>query len=401
MHTRVRSSAISRFTGVVIAAWLIGIGPAWSGDGGDDLGIQAVLDKVCTDAGMPLTSCPEVPTITQAILEMSGLANAAPDFVRGPQGPIVANLFGPHCFVSSSVGLPVCSQSNAISAVNPPAASPVDVSDLPNLTPLAFTTGKGQAVPVPLGTKGADSFFYAVATGPNGEPNAVTAIFDYPALTSSSFQTGQVVAKVSLPLQVLNNDGSERLICGAAGCPASLATLQISACSSGLGCVNGFAANVSGDFSSPGTIVTKSADSLGIQAPVSFGSSPNSSRSHLILKVQIPLLITAATDPAYFGVPVGVLLVNQLSGLPTAFTSDVVPPTKIGVTPQAAPACPNGGSCPPPTTTYPFCASFAGNGGGSLNSAVATFLSIGTDATTYVSSPVPAALVGSPLKCPF
>jgi hypothetical protein len=402
MLTGVGSSAIARFGGVVATAWLCGIGSSWAGDGGEDLGIQAVVDAVCADAGM--TSCPKVPTITQAILEMSGLANAAPDFVRGPQGPIVANGFSALCFVSSSIGSPVCSQANAINAVNPPAVSAVEVSDLASLAPLAFTNVKGQAVPVPLGTSGANSFFYAVSPpDQNGEFQTLTMFFDYPVMTNSNFQIGQLVAKASLPLQVLNSDGSERLICGATGCPASVATLQINACNSGPGCVKGFAANVVGDFSTSGTTETRSAPALGIQTNVSFGSSPNSDRSHFILEVQVPLLVTHGNDPAYFGVvPSGVIPVNQLSGLPTAFTSDVIPTSRIGVAPQVAPACPNGGSCPPPTTTFPFCASFAGNGAGPLNPAVATFLSIGTDATTYVSSPFPPpGGFTPPLKCPF
>jgi hypothetical protein len=340
---------------------------------------------------------------------MSGLANAAPDYVRGPEGPLVINKFKALCSVSGSQSLPVCSQANAINAVNPPAASAVAVSDLASLTPLAFTNVKGQAVPVPFGTKGANSpgsFFYAVATpDQNGEFTTLSLFFDYPTLTSSSFTKGQVVAKISLPLQLLNSDGSERLICGATPCPSltnlvtpNLATLQITTCSSGSGCVQGFAYNVVGDFSSPGTIVSQPVGSLGIQASVSFGSSPNSSRSHLILGVQIPLLVTAATDSAYFGVvPSGVIPVNQLSGLPTAFTSDVVPTSKIGITPQTAPTC--SGNCPSPTT-FPFCASFAGNAGATLNAAVATFFMLGTDATTYLSSPVPAALAGS-AQCPF
>ena len=398
MRARGGSSAISRFAGVV-AAVLCGIGSAWAGDGGTDLGIQSVLNTICADVGM--TSCPKVPTITQAILEISGLANAAPDYVRGPQGNLVVAQFEPLCSVSSGTGLPVCSQANAINAVSPPAASSVAVSDLAGLMPLAFTTVKGQAVPVPLGSSGASSFFYAVATpDENGAIKTLTLFFDYLPTTNSNFQTGQVIARVSLPVQVLNNDGSERLICGATGCPTSLATLQISTCNSGANCVNGLAASVVGDFSSPGTIGTVSAGALGIQVSKSFGPSPNSDRSHLILRVQVPLLVTRGNDPAYFGVlSSGVIPVNQLSGLPTAFTSDVVPASKIGVAPQAAPTCPNGGSCPPPTTTFPFCASFAGNGGATLNPSVATFLSIGTDATTYVSSPV--TTIGSPLKCPF
>src|SRR5207302_7455294 len=138
------------------------MGSAWAGDGGSDLGIQSVLNIICAEVGM--TSCPKVPTITQAILEISGLANASPDYVRGPQGNLVVAQFQPLCSVSSGTGLPVCSQANAINAVSPPAASSVAVSDLAGLMPLAFTTVKGQAVPVPLGTSGTTSLFYAVAT---------------------------------------------------------------------------------------------------------------------------------------------------------------------------------------------------------------------------------------------
>jgi hypothetical protein len=399
MRAWLGSLTISRSAGVVAAAWLCSIGSAWAGDSGSDTGVQAALNSVCTAVGM--TSCPQVPTITQAILEISGLENAAPDFVRGPEANF--QTFGGLCSVSSGTG-PVCSKANAVNAVNPTAASSVEVSDLPSLTPLAFTTGKGLAVPVSLGTGGANSFFYAVATGPNSEPNTLTLFFDYPVQTNSTIQKGQVFANISLPLSSLSG-GKERPICGAAGCPASLATLQISGCNSGSpGCVNGLAANVVGDFSSPGTITTVSASQLNIQASVSFGSSPNSAASHLILGVQVPLLVTRGNDPAYFGVvPSGTIAVNGLSGLPTAFTSDVVPPSNIGVTPQAAPTCSSSGTCPPATTTFPFCASFSGSGSGplgsgSFHSAVATFLSIGTDATTYVSSPIPPA---SSLQCPF
>ena len=422
MHTLLASSSMSRVAGAVFAAWLCGMGPAGAGTAGGDVDFQGALAVVCNHVGV--TSCPQVPTITQAILAISGFENAAPDFVRGPQGSFATPdfNFGGLCSVSSgNPKLPaVCSQANAINAVNPPAASPVDVSDLPNLTPLAFATGKGlPAVPVPLGTSNATSYFYAVATpDQSGEITRLTIFFDSPTQTNSSIQKS-VFAKISLPLKVLNNDGSERLICGATPCPiptmtttppTTLATLQLSGCSSGQNCVNGVAANVIGDFSTPGTIGNMSASQLNIGVNVFFLPSPNSASSHLILRVEAPMLVTHGNDPAHFGVvPSGVIPVNGLSGLPTAFTSDVVPAsTKIGITPQAAPTC--NGTCPtqhPPfISTYPFCASFAGGvsgplGSGQFQSTVATFASISTDATTYLSSPVPAALVGSSIQCPF
>src|ERR1051325_10516178 len=114
--------------------WSSMAGPAWAGDGGADLGIQSVVNNVCSAVGT--TSCPRVPTITQAILEISGLGNVAPDYVRGPQGTVVANGFAALCSVSSGTGFPVCSQANAVNAVNPPAVSSPAVSDLAGLTPL-------------------------------------------------------------------------------------------------------------------------------------------------------------------------------------------------------------------------------------------------------------------------
>jgi hypothetical protein len=355
-----------------------------------------------------------MPTVTQVVLQISGLENAAPDFVRGQQANF--QKFDGLCSVIPSSTLLACNQF-VIDALNPPAAISVGVSDLASFTPLAFTTGKGVPVPVPLDTSAANSFFYAVATpDQKGEFKTLTLFFDYPVQTNSSIQKG-VFANISLPLALLSN-GTERLICGATPCPSVgslpppvppvLATLQISGCSSGAGCVNGLAANVVGDFSTPGKFITMSASSLDIGVSVSFAPSPNSASSHLILTVEVPLLITHVTDPTYFGVvPSGVTPVNQLSGLPTAFTSDVVPASGIGVTPQAAPVC--SGDCPATTftTTFPFCASFSGTGSGplgsgSFHSAVAAFLSVGTDATSYVSSPVsPTALSGVQLQCPF
>jgi len=86
MSTWIRSSAITRFSGMVATVWLCGVASVWAGTGGSDSGVQTVLNSVCADVGISTTSCPQVPTVTQAILAISGFENAAPDFVRGPQG---------------------------------------------------------------------------------------------------------------------------------------------------------------------------------------------------------------------------------------------------------------------------------------------------------------------------
>ncbi len=76
------------------------------------------------------------------------------------------------------------------------------------------------------------------------------------------FIKGQTVAKISLPLTVLLGNGSERFVCGALGCPASEATLLISAtCTGGPACLAG---TVSGDFAGSGTQQTYKAADLGV-----------------------------------------------------------------------------------------------------------------------------------------
>jgi hypothetical protein len=91
--------------------------------------------------------------------------------------------------------------------------------------------------------------------------------------------------------------------------------------------------------------------------------------------VQVPLLVTAATDPAYFS--------NSISQvLPAIFTTDKLgftakflkPPSglPIGMAPVAA----------------QFTASVTNNGGATVP-AVSAYLAIATDGETLVSAPLP------------
>src|SRR5947208_5554378 len=141
MRSWFRSSTPSRFAAVVIAALLCGMGPAWAGGGGSDGGFsQLFLQQVCGFVGA--TSCPQLPTLTQIILGISGYQNTPPDFVRSPLGN-----FAGICSVSENgSGLPLCAESNAVTTVNPLAPSSIALTDLPNLTPLAFQAVSGQAV---------------------------------------------------------------------------------------------------------------------------------------------------------------------------------------------------------------------------------------------------------------
>jgi hypothetical protein len=428
--TMPRSTLSSIGFAAVAALPLLYAGTASAGAGGGAQG-TLLLQEICQLLGMSL--CPQVPTITQGVLELAGLQTASPDYVRGPFNLRICSVAG------NSDAKPVPTQPCsilALNAVNAPVSSPVAVSDLAGLATLAFTTNKlGQAVPTEPSDPSANSFLYAVTTEVSGEPDALTLVYDNPLQTS--FAVGQIVAKISLPLQVLSfTDGGERLVCcGVQGSPASVATLQINASANG-----GLTAVVTGDFVGNGTQQSHSAAELGLQFPLGspavLASTPNSREPHAIFQVSVPLLITGpnntakcgkaistqtsdpadcGNDPAYFGVTPGVATngsaigsstgINQITGLPTAFSSDVLgfTPTflgqPIGIAPSAAPAgappqC-VGTSCTP-TYTYPFCSSFLVKG--VLSSATAAFYSIATDGTTYVSAP---RTPPTGFSCPF
>ena len=437
VRSRVRGETMPRstfpsivFAGVLTTLSLLYAGSASAGAGAGEQGVL-LLKEICQFLGM--SSCPQVPTATQAVLELAGLQTAAPDYVRGPFNLRICGVAG------NSAAKPVPTQPCsilALNAVNAPVSIPVAVSDLARLAALAFTTNKlGQTVPTEPSDPSANSFLYAVTTEVNGEPNALTLVYDNPRETS--FAAGQLVAKISLPLQVLSlTDGVERLVCcGVRGSPASVATLQINASANG-----GLTAVVTGDFIGDGTQQSHSAAELGLQFPLGspavLASTPNSRKPHAIFQVSVPLLVTGPSntarcgkaistptsdpadcgnDPAYFGVTPGGATngsaigsstgINQITGLPTAFSSDVLgfTPTflgqPIGIAPSAAP--PGGspqcvGTSCTPTYTYPFCSSFLVNG--VLEPATAAFYSIATNGATNVSAPrTPPAGV----TCPF
>src|SRR5215472_13490445 len=162
MRAWMGSSAISRFAGMAATLWVCGAGPAWAGGGMDLGGVQSLLNAICPYLGM--TTCPQLPTITQAVLQVAALQNIAPDYLRADANVVKI------CTVSGRplpgkippINVPPC-DSVAISAINAPASSSVMLSDL---TPLGFIsplTGQGPAIPVPPGTSGENTFFYVVA----------------------------------------------------------------------------------------------------------------------------------------------------------------------------------------------------------------------------------------------
>ena len=67
---------------VALLAMLLGAAqPAKAGDGGEDFGaLQNFIDVVCGFFSM--SSCPQTPTITQAVLQTAAFINASPAAVR-------------------------------------------------------------------------------------------------------------------------------------------------------------------------------------------------------------------------------------------------------------------------------------------------------------------------------
>ena len=392
MRTWIGSSAISRFAGVMMTAWLCGMGPAWAGGGGSDGGVnQPFLQQVCELVGVPPGSCPLLPTLTQIILGISGYQNTPPDFVRGPLGN-----FAGICSVSGNP-LPLCSENNAVSTVSPLAPSSIALSDLSNLTPIAFRAVSGQAVtPVALGSPQANSFLYAVLTGADGQ-HTLDVVLDYGPWTSNTFVKNQPVGSFTFPLVILN---------GATETPV-VAKLQLTAtCSGAVGAPGCLTGTVTGIGNKP-----LSAAQLGIKFGFQLAASPNKAAPHAIITFRLPVIVTQVTDPVYFGLdnsttPPSFTFINQFSGQPTAFSQDDLGFTpnsgllpnggvSIGVAPYPAPLCtdPN---CTNTPTFYGFCAAIADTpAAATLTPAAATFGSIGTDGTTYASSPV-----GQQPQCP-
>src|SRR5204863_4315574 len=111
--------------------------PARAGDGGEDLGsLQNYIDQVCAFWGM--STCPQIPTISQAVLQVAAFVDIAPEAVRSstafaiPVGPYVdaGNPSRP-----PGVG---CSTANCADPLNPIAGLPINPGVLLTLRPLAF-----------------------------------------------------------------------------------------------------------------------------------------------------------------------------------------------------------------------------------------------------------------------
>jgi hypothetical protein len=388
---------------------------AWAGGGGESLTtLQAVIGVpngttgFCNLLHMGTNfgnTCPQLPTFTQAILEAAGLTNSPPEMVAAQNGlPPGSNVYATNP-AALPTDIPV--NSNTGLATLPRVTTTPNTSQvLSTLTPLAFVSSSKSPTPVQLYNAKANTFLYAVtvsstgsATPPGGTvPDTLYLFYDDLSRTNQNLKTGQIVAKFSFPLTVLNSDGSERAV------PTTLNFTATNAadCS---------ASTVAGDFSGKGTPTnptqTLMASQIGIDCAVVFSGSPTSSGGHAIFELAVPLVVTGAgqppfnTDPAYFFVLTG--NPGQLNvGLYTAFLFDDygTPLTSSGPFPSVGLAPTAGPLGSPPASgsaTFALCASLpSGNGNGQAPvPSVAAYYGIATDGAALLS-----ASLSSTSACP-
>jgi hypothetical protein len=409
------SLTFSRLAGTVAALWLCGAGAAWAGDGADLASLNLLLSTPGTGlcAVLKLKPCPQLPTITQAVLQIAGLGNSPPEIVAA-QNSIAP---GSNVTAGNPAAVPPADSSG-----NPlPFPFPLDAKSSPTLqhllstlTPLAFSSqksGTGTAKPVQLYDPTADNFLYAVGVSVSGfgfvepganltDPDMVYFFYDDTSRTNANLQQGQVVAKFLLPLTVLSSDGITET-------PVS-ATLQFKVPATGQ------------PPCSASTVVSSLWPSgippaqIGVNCAVVFSASPTSPQTHAIFEVAVPLLVTQLTDPPYFYFLNNNVPGQQNLGVYTAFFFDDpgATPTQAGILPQGAsiglaptagPFC-TSTTCPksgPPTgsITFALCANLpVGNGNGQVPvPAVAAFEAIATDGETLLSAPLAPSI---PIVCP-
>jgi hypothetical protein len=278
---------------------MCGASPTWAGDGGASLQtLQAILSDpssgLCVFFG--INPCPQLPTITQAVLEVANIENSPPEMVRAlnsiPQGSWVDA--GNAAALPPAPGVPMTFPLTA-------STSPTLSNLLSTLTPLPFIGADKAPFPFTSSQKNnqatasatqlydpdADTFLYAVTSGASVATTGLTipdtAYFFYDDLsrTNSSFVRGQTVAKFSLPLTVLNSNGTERAVA---------TTLQLIAPTTDCS-----ASTVTGDFLNAGTPQTRKATDIGLKCAVVFGPSPTSPAKHAIFELAIPLIVIEQT----------------------------------------------------------------------------------------------------------
>src|SRR5205807_1892877 len=183
MRKFTRSFRITSLVAAAAALWLCTAQPARAGDGGADLGsLQNFIDEVCAYFGM--STCPQTPTLTQAVLQLAAFVDIAPEAVRSstffnvPVGPNV-DAGNP----SRPPGVN-CSSSPCTDPLNPIGGLPIDPRVLSSLRPLAFigaSSRTGAATPAQLYDASANAFVYAVggtSTQGASQPDTLVLFYD-------------------------------------------------------------------------------------------------------------------------------------------------------------------------------------------------------------------------------
>jgi hypothetical protein len=424
MRASNRSLTISRLAAAGVALWLGGAGAAWAGDGGgaDLASLNNVLGGVpfgtgglCASLGVPF--CPQTPTVTQAVLQIAAWTIVPTEMIRATNSIPISDAVN-----AGNPSIP------PVGPTPPPITTALPVSGtvlsnlLANLTPLAFTsaaqTNTGAAAAVPLYNTNADTFLYAVGSLHPSDPQSVqpdTVYFLYEDLSrnTQTVTNGQIFAKFSFPLTVLNNDGSES--------PPMITTLRvIAACTGGPSCLQ---AQVIGGFGAS-TSNPVPATQLGIGFGLVFAPSQLSTRAHAIFQWSFPSLITGAcsvsltcspgtpdTDPLYFFNPISNIGFSFFVTDNLGFQAQSCPGSKcilgnngmsVGIAPSAGPFG------PPPasgvSSPFALCASLPDNSNGPgahLYAAVGAYYAMATTGEMLLSAPVPAAFTdgNTPPSC--
>jgi hypothetical protein len=377
MRASVGPSIISRLVAAVAVLWL-GAGPAWAGAGsGDAASFLATILCPFLSLGQsqpPTALCPSFTPLTQTILEIAALEAAPPEIVRA------ANAVSP---------------TVAVNAVNPPAGNPFLIS---NVAPLAFVSSKGMPLAAANpGDASATSFFYAATDGVTSvpgaagtPPTALHLIFDYPPLTNptSAIAKGNDLADICLPLTQLSGYVSGY---DPSNPPSSIAEKPVPTLLRILNASpSGNAMVVVGSCSLPPTGKSVPAPDW-LKVTLAFKPTENSAANHAVIEVQIPLLLTMATDPTYFGLVNGAFVTFPAPFSPfSPFRTPIFVNDECGSTPNCT-LLPTGatplGMSP---VAAPIIASIASTKGGGVSvPAVNAFLAISIDGETLVSQLLP------------
>jgi hypothetical protein len=291
----------------VAVFWLSGGQAARAGGGGPDFtSLQNYIEFICTTVAEALSitiSCPQVPTISQGVLELSALHDNTLEAARSqfaiPVAPYVdaANPSRPPAVPDET-----CVTTSCVDPLNPITGLPIDPSALSTLRPLAFISAEninGTAKPTQLNDADANIFFYVVggasstSTVDSLEPDTLLLFYEILRQDEDDrhiFVSRPLRASFSLPLTVLNSDlMTERAVPAILqyNAPAPGGNTLPAPCS---------ASTITGSFSGSGT-QTLSPAALGIDCAVTFGATPVSSHPHPVFEISIPLLVTFNTDP--------------------------------------------------------------------------------------------------------